>query len=823
MIPVLLIKWPAGGSFIQMFKWPSLIWTHLNIFVISSVTLKNSVRIEPTRPVLFILRLLIILFALWVIFSQGLIIYSFKPVLVKIIVTICMLVWGVSVILPVSLYKIKKYLIPTAGCIVILSIFLLHKPINIEENLKYFYAKWERPYAYSGGYNGPFLLHIISRFPFFEATSYDLIGMVEYNYLDVYVEKTVGYMKDMISLFEMTSRRDTDLWYADGLWYIFNMSKNSFKKPYNEIVKNNRLLAGEKLLNMSGIPLHRWTIERVEGGNVDDFTQDKRRLKIIKRYALNSKHLKTLTFNEAVNYYREGLRLTKLLEEKNSLFNSFHWNSYFMNKYEDQHKFLYEEFVRNTANLLGIEEIVKWQFFSPMTNQNFISPIDTITEKKVLFGTESQLYCLDRKTGKTLWVIDLPRREDDNKNPIIYENKILLPYNNKIECVSLSNGDSLWVTSLERPEKLGILRDFLVLKNKQLCVIDYNNVIGVSLNDGQVLWKNRYPYISSFTYDSATNTVFLVNKDKIVVSGWDKNGKPFWTLDLKQYDGMIGGIQLLEGILYVGFYEGYLIKIEPYSGEILGKVESSAHRAARLEKNRIREDFGNPSFIYPRRFPSLDGKTMWYTVYDVDRKGHIIVIPQQKSEIVLPELFFDMSFVRLTHDAENIYVRAHYGGGGPGIFPNSIFLVLDAKKAMVRIEQGESQKKAFLTESVISVTNKLLRNEEDAFDARKGSGNGKENIFFSPEMKRAVLSSGESYTRFQRCLYSASLNHVLSFRYGYVLGHAEKCSFLGEPVWLFTFSLNLKERGKTHSSHAEAPAVVVSAKKGRIILFTSCL
>ncbi|MCK9266193.1 hypothetical protein M0P98_04825 [bacterium] len=54
--------------------------------------------------------------------------------------------------------------------------------------------------------------------------------------------------------------------------------------------------------------------------------------------------------------------------------------------------------------------------------------------------------------------------------------------------------------------------------------------------------------------------------------------------------------------------------------------------------------------------------------------------------------------------------------------------------------------------------------------------------------------------------------NVLSFRNGYVLSCAEKCSFLGEPVWLFIF--DLKELGGIYAYYVVPLAVIVSAETG---------
>jgi len=149
----------------------------------------------------------------------------------------------------------------------------------------------------------------------------------------------------------------------------------------------------------------------------------------------------------------------------------------------------------------------------------------------VSLGPKCHVFCLDAKTGKKKWSMDLVGQFGAEVPPwyagqcplIVGDKVILAPGGNPLMmAVSLETGDISWKT--KNPGGWGMTHSSIVLMNfngkRQFVYCATLGVLGVSAETGEILWTHKDWRIMQ----ANVPTPVIVGKDRIFLSGGYNNG-----------------------------------------------------------------------------------------------------------------------------------------------------------------------------------------------------------------------------------------------------------------------------------------------------------
>lgn len=222
--------------------------------------------------------------------------------------------------------------------------------------------------------------------------------------------------------------------------------------------------------------------------------------------------------------------------------------------------------------------------------KNFTSPISSppvVFDNKVFFITDdNQTIAIEKSNGKEIW-----RHSGSLENvsiiggvsPAIKDNVLYVTYTSgEIFALNLENGSTLWFENIalgsivSRNLIFDIQSSPVIQKDKLIASSYINKLIALNTTDGEKLWEVELstvnPIITSGDY------AFILDTDNKLHCLSLDNGTSIWTVQLKKISKNTQirwlGPLLTSKRLIVASSEGIIVSISPFTGEMLGQIDS---------------------------------------------------------------------------------------------------------------------------------------------------------------------------------------------------------------------------------------------------------
>ncbi len=213
-------------------------------------------------------------------------------------------------------------------------------------------------------------------------------------------------------------------------------------------------------------------------------------------------------------------------------------------------------------------------------------------DKLYINSSFGQAVCLDANTGNIIWSIDLaeefgaePPKWGIVESPLIVDNKVIFTTGAKdsnIVALDVNDGKTIW-TSPGKGQLTAYCSPIMFSHSdrKMMCTITANDILGIEVETGKVLWD--YPYENKHSVHA--NTPVYSNGYLFVVSGYGLGGvklkiaedgnsvKKVWTN--VELDNQMGGVVLLNSTIYgSGQNTRAWLAVDWETGEVKYKTKS---------------------------------------------------------------------------------------------------------------------------------------------------------------------------------------------------------------------------------------------------------
>jgi len=232
---------------------------------------------------------------------------------------------------------------------------------------------------------------------------------------------------------------------------------------------------------------------------------------------------------------------------------------------------------------------IKWSFSYPTdkkVNYGQTKTTPAVSEGKLYtYSKKGILFCLDAKTGKSIWSVDILSKYGGKypkweyaASPFIDGGKVILLSGGDKNIIALdkNNGSMIWQGG--NAETIGYATPVkeTILGITQYLVFTGFNILGVSDQSGAVLWQ--FPWNTSYDVNAA-NPVFVPPHFIFITSGYNKgcamiriDQKPPQTCwHNKEVSAHFSSPTLYKDHLYASSDPGFLVCLNPHDGSLKWK------------------------------------------------------------------------------------------------------------------------------------------------------------------------------------------------------------------------------------------------------------
>ena len=215
-----------------------------------------------------------------------------------------------------------------------------------------------------------------------------------------------------------------------------------------------------------------------------------------------------------------------------------------------------------------------------------------ITSKNLYVQTSSDvLYAFDLQNGDQIWSkkAQAPLLSiRGTSSPVYFEGLIFANFSNgRLAAIRATDGIQLWekpISTIKGTTELEKLMD------SDSPAIAFNDIVFAANYNGSLTRFNIRGGEKVFSVDLSTSKPFILYKDKIIaVTNDDEiiafdaiNGAEIWKNSNFKFRGLTSPI-IYENYLYFGDVEGYLHKVNPETGSIVGLEETKLTAVTQIE------------------------------------------------------------------------------------------------------------------------------------------------------------------------------------------------------------------------------------------------
>ena len=342
----------------------------------------------------------------------------------------------------------------------------------------------------------------------------------------------------------------------------------------------------------------------------------------------------------------------------------------------------------------------KWSFNS---NQEISDELPLLTDliaydgRLYILNAYGLLYCLDINDGSLIWKL---RALNSSKNLILGSGSAVISKNlnsiflhngtNEIISINLKTHKTNWIKKLKMP-----LRGSMAIKNNNLFVNDFEgNLINLSLENGNILWKNK---LNSSNVSIYTNSRPIVIQNNIINPG--SNGT-FHVLNIKSGNLVFSDV-LTSSNREIKFFDNNDIIANPiFKSPYLYVISHSGNMSA-YNIHSFKNIWNVP--IGSKNTPVVSGKT----IFNIDNKGILYALNVEsglvrwktkfKSEIIKGYFFEEKKFINFK---------------GPYLIGNKLVLLDDNRTLfLINPDTGKVIKKVNFNSNInsgIFLTNQII-------------------------------------------------------------------------------------------------------------------
>ena len=215
-----------------------------------------------------------------------------------------------------------------------------------------------------------------------------------------------------------------------------------------------------------------------------------------------------------------------------------------------------------------------------------------ITSKNLYVQTSSDvLYAFDLQNGDQIWSkkAQAPLLSiRGTSSPVYFEGLIFANFSNgRLAAIRATDGIQLWekpISTIKGTTELEKLMD------SDSPAIAFNDIVFAANYNGSLTRFNIRGGEKVFSVDLSTSKPFILYKDKIIaVTNDDEiiafdaiNGAEIWKNSNFKFRGLTSPI-IYENYLYFGDVEGYLHKVNPETGDIVGLEDTKLKAVTQIE------------------------------------------------------------------------------------------------------------------------------------------------------------------------------------------------------------------------------------------------
>ncbi|MCJ8312869.1 MAG: PQQ-binding-like beta-propeller repeat protein [Saccharospirillaceae bacterium] len=227
---------------------------------------------------------------------------------------------------------------------------------------------------------------------------------------------------------------------------------------------------------------------------------------------------------------------------------------------------------------------------------SFHAPIE-IDGLLVVQTIDGRLSSFDLEKGQLQWVYQIIQPELTIKGhsaPLIYKNNIITAFaNGRIVSIAAKTGDVNWEYSLKGAVSSNVLENLLdidapmqIIRNQLFVMGNHGNMTVLNLDQGNPLWEKDIQSLKSFALDEINNRLYVVLVDGSLTAINMATGTFVWHEKFLLYRNPTG-IVLVNGVLLVGDYEGYLHAVSTKNGQPLNRyrIDRSSIQTKIIEYN----------------------------------------------------------------------------------------------------------------------------------------------------------------------------------------------------------------------------------------------
>lgn len=221
----------------------------------------------------------------------------------------------------------------------------------------------------------------------------------------------------------------------------------------------------------------------------------------------------------------------------------------------------------------------KWQY----TAEGEIISSANIAGDRVLFGSyDGYLYCLNIKNGELAWKYETEGYV--HGTPAIYENFVIVTgCDSFLRMINIADGTQIQQVNLgayvgASPAILGTKPNAETQsKSRAYCGTYGNEILGVDLTSGEIVWRYQHPtrQLPFFASAAVTENIILIGgRDKMMHALTPEKGEPLWTYTAKT--GIESSAVVVGKRLFFGTTRGVFIALDIDTGDSVWEFETAS-------------------------------------------------------------------------------------------------------------------------------------------------------------------------------------------------------------------------------------------------------
>ena len=212
----------------------------------------------------------------------------------------------------------------------------------------------------------------------------------------------------------------------------------------------------------------------------------------------------------------------------------------------------------------------------------FNAPIE-VDGQLIVQTIDDRISSFDLATGQLQWVNQIVQPELTIKGqtaPLVYNGNIIAAFaNGRVVSINAKSGKTNWEYSLKGAVSSNVLESLLdidapmqMVGNQLFVIGNHGNMTVLNLNNGNALWEKDIQSLKAFAIDEINNRLYLVLVDGSLTAIDIATGTYAWHEKFLLYRNPTG-IVLVNGVLLVGDYEGYLHAVSTKNGMPLNRLQ----------------------------------------------------------------------------------------------------------------------------------------------------------------------------------------------------------------------------------------------------------